>query len=100
MYYKMDTIKDGTSVTYTPKFAKITISGISSQVTSVESLDPNLTAQLTNQALSGTDINITIHYEVPDGYSLLNTDHQLTLDVQSTIPASDWNKTDTYKFFN
>lgn len=100
MYYKMDTIKDGTSVTYTPKFTKITISGISSQVTSVESLDPNLTAQLTNQALSGTDINITIHYEVPDGYSLLNTDHQLTLDVQSTIPASDWNKTNTYKFFN
>ena len=99
-YYKMDTIKDGTSVTYTSKFAKITISGISSQVTSVESLDPNLTAQLTNQALSGTDINITIHYEVPDGYSLLNTDRQLILDVQSTIPASDWNKTDTYKFFN
>lgn len=101
-YYKMDTTttEDGTDTTYTTKRAKITISGISSQVTSVESSDPNLTAQLTNQALSGTDISITIHYVVPDGYSLLNTGHQLTLDAQSTIPASDWNKTDTYKFFN
>lgn len=101
-YYKMDTTttEDGTGTTYTPKFAEITISGISNQVTSVESSDPNLTAQLTNQVLSGTDISITIHYVVPDGYSLLNTGHQLTLDAQSTIPASDWNKTDTYKFFN
>ena len=99
-YYKMSTTKDGTSVTYTPKFADITISGISSQVTSVESSDSNLTAQLTNQALSGTDISITIHYTVPDGYSLLNTGHQPSLDVQSTIPATDWNKTVTYKFFN
>ena len=99
-YYKMNTTKDGTSVTYTPKFADITISGISSQVTSVESSDSNLTAQLTNQALSGTDISITIHYTVPDGYSLLNTGHQPSLDVQSTIPATDWNKTVTYKFFN
>ena len=99
-YYKMNTTKDGISVTYTPKFANITISGISSQVTSVKSSDSNLTAQLTNQALSGTDINITIHYTVPDGYSLLNTGHQPSLDAQSTIPASDWNKTVTYKFFN
>ena len=99
-YYKMNTTKDGISVTYTSKFANITISGISSQVTSVESSDSNLTAQLTNQALSGTDISITIHYTVPDGYSLLNTGHQLSLDVQSTIPAADWNKTVTYKFFN
>lgn len=101
-YYKMDTTttEDGTDTTYTTKRAKITISGISSQVTSVESSDPNLTARLNSQALSGTDINITIHYEVPDGYSLLNTDRQLTLDVQSTIPASDWDKKDTYKFFN
>lgn len=101
-YYKMDTTttEDGTDTTYTTKRAKITISGISSQVTSVESSDPNLTAQLTNQALSGTDISITIHYVVPDGYSLLNTSHQLTLDAQSTIHASDWNKTATYKFFN
>ena len=99
-YYKMNTTKDGTSVTYTPKFANITISGISSQVTSVESSDSNLTAQLTNQVLSGTDISITIHYTVPDGYSLLNTGHQPSLDVQSTIPATDWNKTVTYKFFN
>ena len=99
-YYKMNTTKDGTSVTYTPKFADITISGISSQVTSVESSDSNLTAQLTNQVLSGTDISITIHYTVPDGYSLLNTGHQPSLDVQSTIPATDWNKTVTYKFFN
>ena len=99
MYYKMNTTKDG-NVTYTPEFAEITISGISSQVTSVKSSDSNLTAQLTNQALSGTDISITIHYTVPDGYSLLNTGHQPSLDVPSTIPASDWNKTVTYKFFN
>ena len=101
-YYKMDTTttKDGTSVTYTPKRAKIAISGISSQVTSVVSSDPNLTAQLINQVLSGTDISITIRYVVPDGYSLSNTGRQLTLDVQSIIPASDWNKTVTYKFFN
>ena len=99
-YYKMNTTKDGTNFTYTPKFADITISGISSRVTSVESSDSNLTAQLTNQALSGTDISITIHYTVPDGYSLLNTGHQPSLDVQSTIHASDWNKTVTYKFFN
>lgn len=101
-YYKMDTTttEDGTDTTYTTKRAEITISGISSQVTSVESSDPNLTAQLTNQVLSGTDISITIHYVVPDGYSLLNTGHQLTLDAHSIIPASDWNKTDTYKFFN
>ena len=99
-YYKMNTTKDGISVTYTPKFADITISGISSKVTSVESSDSNLTAQLTNQALSGTDISITIHYTVPDGYSLLNTGHQPSLDAQSTIPATDWNKTVTYKFFN
>ena len=98
-YYKMSTTKDG-NVTYTPKFANITISGISSKVTSVESSDSNLTAQLTNQALSGTDISITIRYVVPDGYSLLNTGHQPSLDVPSTIPASDWNKTVTYKFFN
>lgn len=101
-YYKMDTTttEDGTDTTYTTKRAKITISGISSQVTSVESSDPNLTVRLNSQALSGTDISITIHYVVPDGYSLLNTDRQLTLDVQSTIPASDWDKKDTYKFFN
>lgn len=99
-YYKMNTTKDGTSATYTPKFAEITISGISNQVISVESSDPNLTAQLNSQTLSGTDISITIHYVVPDGYSLLDTSRQLTLDVQSTIPASDWNKTATYKFFN
>ena len=99
IYYKMSTTKDG-NVTYTPKFANITISGISSKVTSVESSDSNLTAQLTNQALSGTDISITIRYVVPDGYSLLNTGHQPSLDVPSTIPASDWNKTVTYKFFN
>lgn len=101
-YYKMDTTttEDGTDTAYTAKRARITISGISSQVTSVKSSDSNLTAQLTNQALSGTDISITIHYIVPDGYSLLNTSHQLTLDVQSTIPASDWDKKDTYKFFN
>ena len=99
-YYKMNTTKDGISVTYTPKFANITISGTSSQVTSVKSSDSNLTAQLTNQALSGTDISITIHYTVPDGYSLLNTGHQPSLDVPSTIPATDWNKTVTYKFFN
>ena len=99
-YYKMNMTKDETSVTYTPKFANITISGISSQVTSVKSSDSNLTAQLTNQALSGTDISITIHYVVPDGYSLLNTGHQPSLDVPSSIPASDWNKTVTYKFFN
>lgn len=99
-YYKMNTTEDGASVTYTPKFADITISGISSQVTSVKSSDSNLTAQLKSQALSGTDISITIRYVVPDGYSLLNTSRQLTLDVQSTIPASNWNKTVTYKFFN
>ena len=99
-YYKMNTTKDGTSVTYIPKFANITISGISSQVTSVKSSDSNLTAQLTNQALSGTDISITIHYTVPDGYSLLNTGHQPSSDVPFTIPATDWNKTVTYKFFN
>ena len=99
-YYKMSTTKDGISVTYTPKFADITISGISNNVTSVESSDSNLTSQLTNQALSGTDISITIHYTVPDGYSLLNTGHQPSLDAPSTIPATDWNKTVTYKFFN
>lgn len=101
-YYKMDTTmtEDGTDTTYTTKRARITISGISSRVTSVESSDPNLTAQLTSQALSGTDISITIHYTVPDGYSLLNTGHQPSLDVPSSIPASDWNKTVTYKFFN
>ena len=100
-YYKMTTTTEEgkTNITYTPKFAKIDISGISSHVTSVESA-PNLTAQLTNQVLSGTDISITIHYVVPDGYSLLNTSHQPSLDAQSTIPASDWDKKDTYKFFN
>ena len=100
IYYKMNTTKDETNVTYTPKFANITILGISSQITSVKSSNSNLAAQLTNQALSGTDISITIHYTVPDGYSLLNTGHQPSLDVQSSIPASDWNKTVTYKFFN
>ena len=100
IYYKMSTTKDGTNVTYTPEFAEITISGISSQVTSVKSSESNLTAQLTNQVLSGADISITIHYVVPDGYSLLNTGHQPSLDVPSSIPASDWNKTVTYKFFN
>lgn len=99
-YYKMNTTKDGASVTYAPKFAEITISGISSQVTSVKSLNSNLTAQLNSQALSGTDISITIHYAVPDGYSLSSTEHQPSLDVNSIIHASDWNKTDTYKFFN
>ena len=99
-YYKMNTTEGGTNVTYTPKFADITISGISSRVTSVKSSGSNLTAQLINQVLSGTDISITIRYVVPDGYSLSNTGHQLTLDVQSIIPASDWNKTITYKFFN
>ena len=99
IYYKMSTTKDG-NVTYTPEFAEITISGKSSRVTSVKSSESNLTAQLTNQALSGTDISITIHYTVPDGYSLLNTGHQPSLDVPSTIPATDWNKTVTYKFFN
>lgn len=99
-YYKMNTTKDGASVTYTPKFAEITISGISSQVTSVKSSNSNLTAQLNSQALSGTDISITIHYAVPDGYSLSSTEHQPSLDVNSIIHASDWNKTDTYKFFN
>ena len=100
-YYKMSTTTTGgTNVTYTPEFAEITISGISSRVTSVKSSGSNLTAQLINQVLSGTDISITIHYVVPDGYSLSNTGRQLTLDVQSIIPASDWNKTVTYKFFN
>ena len=99
-YYKMNTTESGTNVTYTPEFAEITISGISSRVTSVKSSGSNLTAQLISQVLSGTDISITIHYTVPDGYSLLNTSHQPSLDVQSTIPASDWNKTVTYKFFN
>lgn len=101
-YYKMDTTttEDGTDPTYTTKCAKITISGISSHVDSVESSDPNLTAQLTNQVLSGTDISITIHYVAHDGYSLSNTGRQPSLDAQSTIPASDWNKTVTYKFFN
>ena len=98
-YYKMGTTTTK-GTTYTTKRARIDISGISSQVTSVESSDPNLTAQLKSQALSGTDISITIHYVVPDGYSLLNTSRQLTLDAQSTIPASDWDKKDTYKFFN
>ena len=98
-YYKMSTTKDG-NVTYTPKFAEITISGISSQVTSVKSSESNLTAQLNSQALSGTDIYAYMHYTVPDGYSLLNTGRQLTLDAHSIIPASNWNKTDTYKFFD
>lgn len=101
-YYKMDTTttEDGTGTTYTTKRARITISGISSQVTSVESSDPNLTAQLTSQGLVGTDISITIHYAVSDGYSLSNTGHQPSLDTPSIIPATDWNKTVTYKFFN
>lgn len=101
-YYKMDTTttEDGTDPTYTTKRAKITISGISSHVDSVESSDPNLTAQLTNQVLSDTDISITIHYVAHDGYSLSNTGCQPSLYAQSTIPASDWNKTVTYKFFN
>lgn len=100
-YYKMNTTTTGRiNVTYTPKFANITISGISSWVTSVKSSDSNLTAQLTNQALSGTDISITIHYAVPDGYSLSNTGHQSSLYAYSSIPATDWNKTATYKFFN
>ena len=99
-YYKMSTTKGETNVTYTPEFAEITISGISSRVTSVESSSSNLTAQLINPVLSGTDISITIRYVVPDGYSLSNTNHQLTLDAQSTIHASDWNNTVTYKFFN
>ena len=98
-YYKMNMTKDR-NVTYTPEFAEITISGISSRVTSVKSSESNLTAQLTNQVLSGADISITIHYVVPDGYSLLNTGHQPSLDVPSSISASDWNKTVTYKFFN
>lgn len=101
-YYKMDTTttEDGTDPIYTTKCAEITISGISSHVDSVESSDPNLTAQLTNQVLSGTDISITIYYVAHDGYSLSNTGRQPSLDAQSTIPASDWNKTVTYKFFN
>ena len=98
-YYKMGTTTTK-GTTYTTKRARIDISGISSQVTSVESSDPNLTAQLKSQALSGTDISITIHYVVPDGYSLSSTEHQPSLDVNSSIHASDWNKTDTYKFFN
>lgn len=101
-YYKMNTsmTEEGTSTTYVPQFAEITISGIGSQVTSIESLNSNLTAQLTNQVLSGTDINITIHCTVPDSYSLLSTGRQLSLDVYSSVLASDWDKTVTYKFFN
>ncbi len=101
-YYEMTTTGSDTETvtTFTIQFAEIAISGISSQVTSVVSLDSKLTAQLTSQVLSGTDINITIHCAVPDGYSLLDIDRQPSLDVASSIPASDWNKIDTYKFFN
>ena len=97
-YYKISTTK--TNVTYIPKFADITISGIGSQITSVTSSMSALTAQLTSQRLVGTDISITIHYAVSDGYSLSNTGHQPSLDAPSIIPATDWNKTVTYKFFN
>ena len=99
-YYKMNTTEGGTNVTYTPKFADITISGIGSQITSVTSSTSALTAQLTSQGLVGTDISITIHYAVSDGYSLSNTDHRPSLDVYSSISATNWNKTVTYKFFN
>lgn len=101
-YYKMNTTttEEGTSITYVPQFAEIAISGFSSQVTSVASLDSKLTVQLTDQFLSGTNIDTTIYCAVPDGYSLLSTGRQLSLDVYSSIRESDWNKTVTYKFFN
>lgn len=101
-YYKMVTTReDGkTDISYNPMQAEIAISGFSSQVTSVESLNPDVIAQLVSQVVSGADISLVINYTVPDGYSLLTTGRLLTLDVPSNIPASDWNKTVTYKFFN
>lgn len=101
MYYEMitTTTEDGTDPTYTIKRAKITISGISSRVTSVESSDP-ITVQLTNQVLLGTDIHITTNCTVREGYSLSNTGRQPDLDIEYVIPASDWDKKDIYKFFN
>lgn len=101
-YYKMNTTttEEGTSITYVPQFAEIAISGFSSQVTSVTSLDSKLTVQLTEQFLSGTNIDTTINCKVPDGYSLLSTGRQLSLDIYPRILESDWNKTVTYKFFN
>lgn len=101
-YYKMNTstTEEGTNITYVPQFAEIAISGFSSQVTSVASLDSKLTVQLTEQFLSGTNIDTTINCKVPDGYSLLSTGRQLSLDIYPRILASDWNKTVTYKFFN
>ena len=101
-YYKMTTTtEDGnTDITYTPKVAEIDISGINNQVTSVVSLDPNLTVQFISQVLSGTDISITTNCIVPDGYSLLSIGRQPNLDIHYIIPASDWDKKDIYKFFN
>lgn len=101
-YYKMNTIttEEGTSITYVPQFAEIAISGISSQVTSVASLDSKLTVQLTEQFLSGTNIDTTIYCAVPDGYSLSTSGRLPNTDIYPRILESDWNKTVTYKFFN
>lgn len=102
IYYEMiTTMDDGkTNITYAQRVATIAISGISNQITSVVSLDHNLTVQFIGQTLSGTDIVATVNCQVSEGYSLLTTGRQPNLDIRYTIQASDWDKKDTYKFFN
>lgn len=101
-YYKMNTTttEKRTSITYVPQFAEIAISGISSQVTSVASLDSKLTVQLTDQFLSGTNIDTTIYCAVPDSYSLSTSGRLPNTNIYPRILESDWDKKDTYKFFN
>lgn len=101
-YYKMNTTttENETNTTYTPKFAEITISGISSQVTSVESSDPNLTVSNYSLSIDGTILKITITYTVSAGFSLSEDQTITTLNNTVSIPENDWNQKITYKFFN
>lgn len=102
IYYEMITTRDDgeTNINYAQKVAEINISGINNQITSVVSLDPRLTVQFIRQTSSGTDIRAVVNCQVPESYSLLTTGRQPDLDTSYIIQASDWDKKDTYKFFN
>ena len=102
IYYEMITTRDNgeTHINYAPRVAEIDFSGINNQITSVVTPDSKLTVQFIGQTLSGTDIVATVNCQVPEDYSLLNTDRQPNLDLNYTIPDTDWDKKDIYKFFN
>lgn len=92
-----------TSYTYTPKTAAINIYGLGSQVTSIASTDPNITAQLSSQYLdSGTNrLVVNITYNVSAGFSFTSlspSDHSGS-GTEIILPDT-WNQVLTYRFFN